>query len=74
MAKVDHVATTSEPSVPVEQYHYGMQLDVAEVVSTTTPADKCKPSPVTLIYRDSQGHLKGLEYLVISVDCDSAGG
>jgi len=60
--------------VKVEPYHYGMYLDIASVISTTVPADKCNAAPVTMIYRDSDGRVKGVEYLTLSSDCDASGG
>ena len=70
MAQQEH----NEGPIKVEQYHYGMQLDIASVISTTTPADKCNASPVTMIYRDSEGRLKGLEFIVLSSECAAASG
>lgn len=63
-----------ESAITVEQYHYGMQLDIVSVISTTEPADKCNASPVTMIYRDSEGHIKGLEYIVMPPDCANTNG
>jgi hypothetical protein len=64
----------NESAIKVEKYHYGMLLDIASVIFTTEPADKCNASPVTMIYRDSEGHLKGLEYIVLAPDCAATNG
>jgi len=66
--------STDERHVEIEPYRYAMHLDIASVISITTPADKCNAAPVTMIYRDSSGHIKGLEYLSLSTDCDAFGG
>lgn len=58
-------------SVKIEQYHYGMHLDIATVISTTVPRGKCRISPITMIYRDSEGHVKGVEYMTLSPGCES---
>lgn len=57
-AKSDH---TAEPTEPVK-YHYGMDLDVKRVISLTDTSDKVGVVPVTLIYEDSQGHVKAIEF------------
>jgi hypothetical protein len=64
-------ALAQSPS-DTEQYHYGMHLDVAQVISISEPQDKCHPSPVTMIYRDSHGNVKSLKYLVAGTDCGNA--
>lgn len=37
------------------QYRYGMDLDVARVISISEPKEACGLVPVTMQYEDSQG-------------------
>lgn len=57
-AKNDYRA---EPFEPVE-YHYGMNLDVKRVISLTDTSDSTGVVPATLIYEDSQGQVKSIEF------------
>lgn len=52
-------------------YAYGMQLDIAKVVSVTPAADVCGPTPVQMTYRDSQGETHILDYSVIGSGCSN---
>lgn len=49
--------------VPVENYHYGMQLDVASVLQRTDNSDKVGVVPSVLVYRDSQGEVHKVRFL-----------
>lgn len=57
-AKDDYRA---EPVQSVE-YHYGMNLDVKRVISLTDTSDSTGVVPATLIYEDSQGQVKSIEF------------
>ena len=57
-AKNDYRA---EPLEPVE-YHYGMNLDVKRVISLTDTSDSTGVVPATLIYENSQGQVKSIEF------------
>lgn len=50
-----------EATAPVE-YHYGMELDIKRVISLTDTSDKAGVVPVTLIYEDSQGNVRSIEF------------
>lgn len=50
-------------------YAYGMQLDIAKVVSITPTADVCGPTPVQMTYRDSRGETHLLDYSVMGTGC-----
>ncbi|OHC46578.1 MAG: hypothetical protein A3J25_03585 [Pseudomonadales bacterium RIFCSPLOWO2_02_FULL_63_210] len=51
-----------------EVYHYGMQLDVAEVVSISVPQG-CEVAEASMIYKDSKGETHTLTYLRHGDDC-----
>jgi len=50
-------------NLPVETYHYGMDLDVQKIISKTDVSYKSGVVPVTMIYQDSKGDLHKLQYL-----------
>ncbi|WPP47872.1 DUF2790 domain-containing protein [Pseudomonas sp. AN-1] len=54
---------------PVEKYHYGMDLDVARVISRSEIPDVCGTVPVQMVYEDHQGQRHTLEYLVMGNGC-----
>ncbi|WP_321862509.1 DUF2790 domain-containing protein [Pseudomonas paraveronii] len=58
-----------EGKVPpvVQNYRYGMTLDIAKVVSVTPPVRACGPVPSRMTYEDASGQLKTLEYQVMGV-------
>ena len=64
-----------EGKVPpvVQNYRYGMTLDIAKVVSVTPPVRACGPVPSRMTYEDASGQLKTLEYQVMGV-CRNNGG
>ena len=68
------VFAQSQLPCATEQYHYGMHLDIAQVISITAPKDTCNPSPVTMTYKDLHGNVKRLTYLVTGIDCANANG
>ncbi len=57
-AKSDHHTDATDPV----EYHYGMNLDVKRVISLTDTGDKTGVVPVTMIYEDSQGNVKSIEF------------
>ncbi|GAB6387611.1 DUF2790 domain-containing protein [Stutzerimonas marianensis] len=52
---------SDEVADPVK-YHYGMNLDVERVISVTDTSDKAGVVPVTMVYEDSQGNVKSIEF------------
>ncbi|MNC41833.1 hypothetical protein D3C75_906190 [compost metagenome] len=56
---------------PVEKYHYGMDLDVARVISRSEVPNVCATVPVQMVYEDHQGKRHTLEYLVMGNGCQS---
>jgi len=50
-------------------YKYGMRLDISKIVSITSPADVCGPTPVEMTYLDSAGAEHVLHYSVMGTGC-----
>ncbi len=61
--------TASAEHVQSEQYRYGMNLDVADVVAISDVSHACGVVPATMTYRDHQGDTHRLEYLVQGGGC-----
>ena len=57
------LAADSQP-VAGTQYQYGMQVDIAEVVSIASPDTEDTVYPVTMEYIDQQGQTQRLSYIV----------
>lgn len=55
-------AANAADAAPVV-YHYGMQLDVAKVISIEQANDRCEVAPAKMTYADSKGQVHVLEYL-----------
>lgn len=49
--------------IPVENYHYGMQLDIASVLQRTDNSAKVGVVPSVLVYRDSLGEVHKVRFL-----------
>lgn len=60
-------------SVPVEQYHYGMQLDVQKVLALhEAPTVLCQVVEARMDYLDSQGRERSLAYLKHATTCQDS--
>jgi len=58
--------------IPVERYHYGMQLDVQKVlVLEEVPSLRCQVVEARMDYLDSQGHERRLAYLKQAKACEN---
>jgi hypothetical protein len=55
--------------IPVQNYHYGMQLDIARVLTISDTSQVCGVVPSVLHYEDSKGELRVLEYLISGGGC-----
>ena len=56
--------------VKFENYKYGMKLDIKKVISSNVnPSHGCEVVPAQMMYEDSQGNIKGLNYKVIGDNC-----
>lgn len=62
-------AVAGEPVI--EQYHYGMQLDIAKVLSRSEVPDVCGVVPAYMTYEDHQGKVHRLEYMVFGQGCSN---
>lgn len=61
-------ATDPVDSNAAQQYQYGMQLDIAKVVSITPSSSDCGVVPATMVYQDHDGETHQLQYKVMN-DC-----
>ena len=60
----------AEP-IPVERYHYGMQLDVQNVLQLDeAPSSRCQVVEARMDYLDSQGRERSLAYLKHAKACE----
>lgn len=64
MAQEGTVKTQGQ-QVPVEQYTYATQVDVAKVISEDQIPDVCGVVPMRMTYLDSKGNQHLLEYEVM---------
>lgn len=53
----------------ISDYHYGMDLDIAKVVSHSDIPNVCHVVPAEMIYKDSQGELHTVHYRVMGSGC-----
>ena len=51
----------------VQDYRYGMKLDIAKVVNVTPPIRSCTAVPSRMTYEDSTGKLNTLQYQVMGI-------
>lgn len=72
-AMEQYAASQGKPAPVVKAYTYGMQLDVAKVVSVVKPQVACAVVPAAMTYEDSKGQLNTLTYTVAG-DCRKRGG
>ena len=57
--------------VQATPYTYGMNLDVAEVISIQeAPHRRCELVPTEMTYRDSQGQVKSVSYTKLDMYCE----
>lgn len=57
--------------VKYQEYQYGMNLDVKNVISMSEKKGDCEVVPAKMVYQDSQGNIKGVKYEVLSEGCDN---
>lgn len=68
-------ASASFAEQPIsQQYRYGQQLDVAEVISLQEATSaNCSVVEAQMIYRDSTGELQSVTYLKQADNCHNQG-
>jgi hypothetical protein len=65
------LAVQAAESIPVERYHYGMQLDVQKVLKLQeAPSTLCQVVEARMDYLDSQGRERSLAYLKHAQACE----
>ncbi|WIF65368.1 DUF2790 domain-containing protein [Metapseudomonas otitidis] len=66
-------AASPDQTVPaeVEHYQYGMDLDIARVISRSEVPDVCGVVSAYLTYEDHQGKVHRLEYMVFGNGCSN---
>lgn len=57
-----------KPAPQIEEYSYGMPLDIAQVKFQSPLGKTCDVVPRLMIYEDAQGTLKAVRYQAMS-DC-----
>ncbi|MCY1544739.1 hypothetical protein D9M68_806400 [compost metagenome] len=72
LAGMSAFALAEEPvEAAVEHYHYGMELDIAKVLSRSDISNDCGVVPAYLVYEDHQGKVHRLEYMVFGQGCSN---
>lgn len=72
-AMAQYAASQGKAAPVVQEYGYGMKLDVVKVVSVVRPQEACEVVPAAMTYEDSQGQLNTLRYSVAG-ECRRQGG
>lgn len=65
----EDTSVSNESAIPVEQYSYSTELDIAKVVSMSSIPDLCEVVPARMVYEDSHGKRHVLEYRVMGEGC-----
>jgi len=60
-----YAAKKGKEAPVVQNYRYGMPLDIKKVVNVTPPIKSCDVVPSRMTYEDSAGQLKTIEYQVM---------
>ncbi|WP_044871621.1 DUF2790 domain-containing protein [Pseudomonas sp. LFM046] len=72
LAGTSAFALAEEPvESAVEHYHYGMELDIARIISRSEIPDACGVVPAYMTYEDHQGRVHRLEYRVFGQGCSN---
>lgn len=68
-AMANFPAEEDQEETPVEHYNYSMKLDIAKVLSHTPISRECGVVPAQMIYLDSTGKKRILEYRELGEGC-----
>ena len=71
LALLAGLAAQTQADEEAVAYRYGMQLDIAQVVSITPVADICGVVPVDMTYLDSHGAKHILQYSEFGTGCSN---
>ncbi|MBH3470261.1 DUF2790 domain-containing protein [Pseudomonas putida] len=64
------VLAYDEPAqIPVETYHYGMKLDVAQLIHVSPTPKDCAPHWIVMDYKDSAGERHRVKYRMLGSGC-----
>ncbi|WP_081818601.1 DUF2790 domain-containing protein [Pseudomonas sp. PH1b] len=71
-AMADEIPTdVANQQVPVEEYTYSTDLDIAKVISMSEVPEVCEVVPARMEYEDSQGQRHILQYRVMGNGCSN---
>lgn len=71
-AMADEIPTdVAQQQVPVEEYTYSTDLDIAKVISMSEVPEVCEVVPARMEYEDSQGQRHILQYRVMGNGCSN---
>ncbi|WP_434458256.1 DUF2790 domain-containing protein [Stutzerimonas urumqiensis] len=70
LSSVNASADPGNKNTDARTYRYGMDLDIAEVLSTHIPnSTRCEVVEAKMTYRDSEGAVEILRYRTLSSAC-----
>ncbi|WP_028628387.1 MULTISPECIES: DUF2790 domain-containing protein [Pseudomonas] len=72
-AMAQYAEAQGKAAPEVRHYKYGMNLDIAKVVSVTPSSSACGVGPARMTYEDSRGELHTIEYRVQGFGCPHGG-
>ena len=64
-----YASSIGKKPTEVVHYRYGMELDVAKLISVTSNRGSCDVMPSLMTYEDSTGKLNILEYRAAGINC-----
>lgn len=71
-AMADEIPTdVAQQQVPVEEYTYSTDLDIAKVISMSEVPEVCEVVPARMEYEDSHGLRHILQYRVMGNGCSN---
>ncbi|WP_248764600.1 DUF2790 domain-containing protein [Pseudomonas protegens] len=71
-AMADEIPTdVAHQQVPVEEYTYSTDLDIAKVISMSEVPEVCEVVPARMEYEDSHGQRHILQYRVMGNGCSN---
>lgn len=71
-AMADEIPTdVAQQQVPVEEYTYSTDLDIAKVISMSEVPEVCEVVPARMEYEDSHGQRHILKYRVMGNGCSN---
>lgn len=65
----EYAASRGKVSPEVIVYRYGMKLDIAKLIYTSSTNFGCEVMPAQMTYEKSNGDLETVEYQVLGTSC-----